>query len=138
MPGLGFTWVTGRRTQGAIQPEPPDLRRAVGVGVPATSAVPRRGAPIRQVGPAMTRLYNRYRCVTPQMSPSAQADAEPVQADTFTGLVLIPCPFPSPVRHRGHPGIAAVVLLPSNNIAAVSMDQEAPWNALPTWFTALR
>ncbi len=71
----------------------------------------------------------------PQMPPSAQADADPVQDDTFTVLDLVLVL----VRRRrlivATTGIAAVVLL-AYNIAAISMDPESPWNVLPTWFTA--
>ena len=71
----------------------------------------------------------------PQMPPSAQADANPVQDDTFTVLDLVLVL----VRRRrlivATTGIAAVVLL-AYNIAAISMDPESPWNVLPTWFTA--
>ncbi len=69
------------------------------------------------------------------MPPSAQADADPVQDDTFTVLDLVLVL----VRRRrlivATTGIAAVVLL-AYNIAAISMDPESPWNVLPTWFTA--
>ena len=71
----------------------------------------------------------------PQMPPSAPADADPVQDDTFTVLDLVLVL----VRRRrlivATTGIAAVVLL-AYNIAAISMDPESPWNVLPTWFTA--
>ena len=71
----------------------------------------------------------------PQMPPSAQADADPVQDDTFTVLVLVLVL----VRRRrlivATTGIAAVVLL-AYNLAAIVMDPESPWNVLPTWFTA--
>ena len=71
----------------------------------------------------------------PQMPPSAQADADPVQDDTFTVLDLVLVL----VRRRrlivATTGIAAVVLL-AYNIAAISMDPESPLNVLPTWFTA--
>ena len=71
----------------------------------------------------------------PQMPPSAHADADPVQDDTFTVLDLVLVL----VRRRrlivATTGIAAVVLL-AYNIAAISMDPESPWNVLPTWFTA--
>lgn len=71
----------------------------------------------------------------PQMPPSAQADADPVQDDTFTVLDLVLVL----VRRRrlivATTGIAAVVLL-AYNLAAMAMDPESPWNVLPTWFTA--
>ena len=71
----------------------------------------------------------------PQMPPSAQADANPVQDDTFTVLDLVLVL----VRRRrlivATTGIAAVVLL-AYNIAAISMDPESPWNALPNRYTA--
>jgi len=69
------------------------------------------------------------------MPPSAQADAEPLQDDTFTVLDLILVL----VRRRrlivATTGIAAVVLL-AYNILAMTIDPESPWNVLPTWFTA--
>ena len=71
----------------------------------------------------------------PQMPPSAQADADPVQDDTFTVLDLVLVL----VRRRrlivATTGIAAVVLL-AYNLAAIAMAPESPWNVLPTWFTA--
>ena len=71
----------------------------------------------------------------PQMPPSAPADADPVQDDTFTVLDLVLVL----VRRRrlivATTGIAAVVLL-AYNLAAIAMDPESPWNVLPTWFTA--
>ena len=71
----------------------------------------------------------------PSAQADAQADAEPVQDDTFTVLDLILVL----VRRRrlivATTGIAAVVLL-AYNIAAISMNPESPWNVLPTWFTA--
>ena len=71
----------------------------------------------------------------PQMPPSAQADADPVQDDTFTVLDLVLVL----VRRRrlivATTGIAAVVLL-AYNLAAIAIDPESPWNVLPTWFTA--
>lgn len=69
------------------------------------------------------------------MPPSAQADADSVQDDSFTVLDLILVL----VRRRrlivATTGIAAVVLL-AYNLAAIAMDPESPWNVLPTWFTA--
>jgi uncharacterized protein involved in exopolysaccharide biosynthesis len=69
------------------------------------------------------------------MPPSAPADADPVQDDTFTVLDLVLVL----VRRRrlivATTGIAAVVLL-AYNLAAIAMDPESPWNVLPTWFTA--
>ena len=71
----------------------------------------------------------------PQMPPSAPADADPVQDDTFTVLDLVLVL----VRRRrlivATTGTAAVVLL-AYNLAAIAMDPESPWNVLPTWFTA--
>ena len=71
----------------------------------------------------------------PQMPPSAPADGNPVQDDTFTVLDLVLVL----VRRRrlivATTGIAAVVLL-AYNLAAIAMDPESPWNVLPTWFTA--